>query len=61
VDYVAGFGAADGEYWLGLEALHALTASKVYEFRADVSDWEGASAHSAYASIAVAEETKFYK
>ena len=36
--YTQGFGDVNGEYWLGLDALQAMTAAKTYQIRADMSD-----------------------
>ena len=59
--YTQGFGNVNGEYWLGLDALHALTATKTYQLRADMSDWDGASAHSLHASMVVADASDEYR
>jgi ficolin len=58
--YQQGFGDAHGEYWLGLDTLHALTSSRQYQLRADISDWEGASVFSVHESMVVAGEAKAY-
>ena len=39
--YEEGFGDVSREYWLGLDALHAITTQKTYQLRADTADWEG--------------------
>ena len=59
--YTEGFGDVCGEYWLGLDALHAMTSAKTYQIRADMSDWDGASAHSLYASMVVADASDDYR
>ena len=59
--YTQGFGDVNGEYWLGLDALHAMTAAKTYQIRADMSDWDGASAHSLFASMVVADASDDYR
>ncbi len=60
VTYKQGFGAADGEHWLGLDALHALTTSKTYALRVDVSDWTGASTFTLYESMSIGDESQDY-
>ena len=40
VDYQRGFGDPDGEFWLGLEALHQLTSTNDYSLRISVMAWE---------------------
>lgn len=60
VAYTQGFGNISGEYWLGLDTLHALTSSRTYELRADISDWEGGTVFSAHASMVVAGEAENY-
>ena len=59
--YTEGFGDVNGEYWLGLDALHAITTAKTYQLRADMSDWAGESAHSSHASVVVADASDDYR
>ncbi|KAI4890781.1 hypothetical protein NFI96_012791, partial [Prochilodus magdalenae] len=54
--YRAGFGFADGEYWLGLESLFHMTLRKKYELRVDMEDWEGGSVFAQYSSFSVDPE-----
>ena len=37
-DYKQGFGNLSGEFWLGLEKIHRLTASSSYKLRVDLED-----------------------
>ncbi|XP_069779026.1 microfibril-associated glycoprotein 4-like [Narcine bancroftii] len=53
-DYKHGFGKADGEYWLGLQSIHLLTARKKYELRVDLEDFENRTVHATYSEFAVA-------
>ena len=39
-DYQRGFGNPEGEFWLGLEALHQLTATNDYNLRVSMTAWE---------------------
>jgi hypothetical protein len=59
--YKAGFGDVCGEYWLGLDVLHALTTSKTYQLRAYVNDWSGGNADSRYAAMVVGDEASHYQ
>ena len=59
--YTQGFGDVNGEYWLGLDALHAMTSAKTYQIRVDMSDWDSASAHSLHASMVVADASDNYR
>jgi len=36
VDYKAGFGSIDGDFWLGLEKMYLLTSSQPYRLRVEV-------------------------
>ena len=35
-DYKTGFGSIDGNFWLGLEAMHLLTSSQDYQLRVEM-------------------------
>ncbi|XP_064900379.1 microfibril-associated glycoprotein 4-like [Columba livia] len=52
-DYKQGFGRADGEYWLGLQALHLLTLQGRYELRVELEDFENNTAAATYGSFAL--------
>ncbi|XP_072513263.1 microfibril-associated glycoprotein 4-like [Salminus brasiliensis] len=58
--YRAGFGFADGEYWLGLENLFHLTLRKKYELRVDMEDWNGERVFAQYSSFSVDPESFGY-
>ncbi|XP_051897794.1 microfibril-associated glycoprotein 4-like [Pristis pectinata] len=53
-DYKQGFGTADGEYWLGLQNIHSLTARRNYELRIDMEDFENRTVYAKYKLFAVA-------
>jgi len=36
VDYKAGFGSIDGNFWLGLDRMHLLTSSQAYQLRVEM-------------------------
>ncbi|XP_078090793.1 microfibril-associated glycoprotein 4-like isoform X2 [Mustelus asterias] len=52
-DYKQGFGTADGEYWLGLENIHSLTARRRYELRIDLEDFENKTVYAKYKEFAL--------
>jgi len=60
-DYKQGFGNLSGEFWLGLEKIHRLTASSSNKLRVDLEDVPGNTVFAEYSSFAVANETEKYK
>ncbi|XP_077976336.1 microfibril-associated glycoprotein 4-like [Styela clava] len=52
-DYAKGFGNKTGEFWLGLDALHALTLEGEYELRIDLLDKEGNTAYAKYSTFSI--------
>lgn len=59
--YVAGFGNADGEYWLGLSFIHWITAKRPQELLVEMEDFEGNKASAHYSSFSVGGECEGYK
>ncbi|XP_063072887.1 microfibril-associated glycoprotein 4-like [Engraulis encrasicolus] len=59
--YKNGFGHAAGEYWLGLEAVHLLTAKAPHELRVDLEDFEGNKAFAKYSSFSICNELDGYR
>ena len=59
--YKRGFGNLTGEFWLGNDYLHRLTASANMVFRIDVEDYEGDRRFAEYTTFAVADETVDYR
>lgn len=59
--YVAGFGNADGEYWLGLNFIHWITAKRPQELLVEVEDFEGNKTSARYSSFSVGGECGGYK
>ncbi|XP_062374648.1 microfibril-associated glycoprotein 4-like isoform X2 [Sardina pilchardus] len=59
--YKNGFGHAAGEYWLGLEGIHRLTAKGNYELRVDMEDFKGNKAFAKYSSFSICNELDGYR
>ncbi|XP_045418052.1 ficolin-1-like [Lemur catta] len=61
--YKRGFGSQLGEFWLGNDNIHSLTAqgSKNLELRVDLVDFEGTRHSAKYGSFQVAGEADKYK
>nr|XP_022308164.1 angiopoietin-2-like [Crassostrea virginica] len=60
-DYKNGFGHIDDEYWLGNDAIHALTKDGKQMLRVDLQKFSGEKAHATYSSFFVDNEAKKYK
>ncbi|XP_008707670.2 ficolin-1 isoform X3 [Ursus maritimus] len=59
--YKQGFGSQLGEFWLGNDNVHTLTAQGTNELRVDLVDFEGNHQFAKYASFRVAGEAEKYK
>ncbi|XP_066293506.1 microfibril-associated glycoprotein 4-like [Branchiostoma lanceolatum] len=59
--YKTGFGDLRGEFWLGNDHLHRLTAQDVYELRVDLEDFEGNTAFAKYNIFRVEDEVHKYR
>ena len=59
-DYKAGFGNLYGEFWLGLDKLHRLSASGQNVLRVDLRSYENKTAYAVYESFSVGNESKAY-
>jgi len=60
-DYKIGFGDLDGEFWLGLDAIHNITNSKSYGLVVDFSDFDGRFYQSRYSMFRVGPESDNYR
>uniref|UniRef100_A0A8D2BZA7 Ficolin (collagen/fibrinogen domain containing lectin) 2 (hucolin) n=1 Tax=Sus scrofa TaxID=9823 RepID=A0A8D2BZA7_PIG len=58
--YKRGFGSQLGEFWLGNDHIHALTAQGTSELRVDLVDFEGNHQFAKYRSFQVADEAEKY-
>ncbi|XP_071804148.1 microfibril-associated glycoprotein 4-like [Asterias amurensis] len=60
-NYSRGFGNLEGEFWLGNDNLHRLTAQGEYELRVDLSDFENETRYAFYDSFSIADVTDNYR
>ncbi|XP_078357593.1 ficolin-2-like isoform X1 [Oculina patagonica] len=59
--YKKGFGNLNGEFWLGNDNLHRLTASANMVLRFDMEDYEGDRRYAEYVTFSVADESDNYR
>lgn len=59
--YKSGFGNLVGEFWLGNDYLHRLTAKKVSTLRVDLEDWDRNKVYAEYESFSVGNESDEYR
>ena len=59
--YKNGFGNLCGEFWLGNNNLHRLTAADDVTLRVDLEDFEGDIRYAEYATFKVADEADKYR
>ena len=59
--YKKGFGNLEGEFWLGNDYLHRLTASANMVFRIDMEDYKNDRRFAEYTTFAVADESHNYQ
>ena len=59
--YKKGFGNLEGEFWLGNDYLHRLTASASMVFRIDREDFEDDRRFAEYITLAAADESDNYR
>ena len=61
-EYRTGFGDIDGEFFIGLDKLHVLTATlKPVELLIQLEDFNNTKKYAKYDDFQVANETDFYK
>ncbi|XP_022107429.1 ficolin-2-like [Acanthaster planci] len=61
VSYRQGFGDLNGEFWLGNDNLHRLTAQGAYRLRVDLEDFENNTAYAKYDMFRVADGSDNYR
>ena len=59
-DYKRGFGNLNGEFWLGLDKMHRLTANSRKKLRVDLEDIHSNTTFAEYGSFSVASERVKY-
>lgn len=60
-DYKAGFGQLTGEFWLGNDKIHRLTAVRPSSLRVDMEDWNGGRAYAKYGKLNIGDEQAQYR
>ena len=59
--YKNGFGNLNGEFWLGNDNLHRLTAADEVVLRVDLEDFEGDIRYAEYTTFNVSDESEKYR
>lgn len=59
-EYKLGFGDLDGEFWIGLENIHQMTAFEVNELLIELTDRDGKKGYAQYTVFAVGAEKEGY-
>ena len=59
-DYKNGFGNLSGEFWLGLDKIHRLSATGQNLIRVDLETFENETAYAIYKSFSVGNESEAY-
>ena len=59
-DYKAGFGQVSGEFWLGNDKIHRLTASRPGSLRVEREDWNGVRVYAKYSKFIIGDEYAKY-
>ncbi|KAM8709249.1 hypothetical protein ACLKA7_016111 [Drosophila subpalustris] len=60
LEYREGFGNLAGDFFIGLDKLHALTSSALHELRIVLEDFEGNVAYAGYDAFAISGEREFF-
>ncbi|XP_066532234.1 angiopoietin-related protein 1a [Hoplias malabaricus] len=60
-NYKKGFGNIDGEYWLGLDHIHALAKQADYKLLVELEDWVGKKVYAEYSSFRLEPESESYR
>ncbi|XP_028515949.1 ficolin-1 [Exaiptasia diaphana] len=59
--YKRGFGNLNGEFWLGNDYIHRLTARTASSLRVELEDWDGTRKYAKYGSFSVGDESDKYR
>ncbi|XP_013400372.1 microfibril-associated glycoprotein 4 [Lingula anatina] len=60
-DYLAGFGNVSGEYWIGLEAMHMLTAARPMKLRVEAQASFGKWYYAEYDNFKIEDEANHFR
>ncbi|XP_052075417.1 fibroleukin-like [Mytilus californianus] len=60
VNYKAGFGELNREYWIGNDNLHVISSSKDYLLRFDLEDFNGDTTYAKYSTFRIGNEAFNY-
>lgn len=60
-EYKKGFGNLTGEFWLGNDKIHWLTATKAMVLRIELEDLDGIKEYAQYDHFHVANESQYYR
>ena len=60
IDYKNGFGNLSGEFWLGLDKIHRLSATGQKVLRVDLETFENETAYAVYESFSVGSKNDAY-
>ena len=60
-DYRVGFGNLNGEFWLGNDNLHRLTANSDLMLRVDLVDYDGVRKYAEYTTFSIADANDNYR
>ncbi|KAK7090942.1 hypothetical protein V1264_010676 [Littorina saxatilis] len=60
-EYQHMFGDLEGNFWLGLDALHMLTSSQSYELRVDLMTFSGTKGYATYSNFTISDSSDNYR
>ena len=60
-EYKSGFGQLTGEFWLGNDQIHRLTAARPSSLRVDLEDWNGVRVYAKYGRFNISDEQAQYR
>ena len=58
--YKKGFGTSNGEYWLGNDVIHQMTAAGNYKLKIILTDWSNVTKYAEYGTFRIAGESHEY-
>ncbi|XP_053953033.1 ficolin-2-like isoform X1 [Anastrepha ludens] len=59
-EYKEGFGKIDGEFWIGLDRLYAMTTRNAQELLIIMEDFDNVRRHASYDEFAIGDESEAY-